>query len=79
MEINNSTYETVSSTKVPLFIATKFEWKISGNRNNIIKNKIIQSTGVEEFNLEKISAVEEKFTGIKSFLSNKLTQFWRGY
>lgn len=79
IEVNSMSFDTIKSNSIPLYAAVKVNWKISGPRNTLQVNNIIQSIGVEEFNLKSINDSENIFSGIKSLLSNKLLQFWRGF
>lgn len=65
--INNSLYKRV-----------ELRWKISGPKNNVYKNRILDKTGVEESNRSEIDRVrKEEGVDLSSTLAN-LLEFWRG-
>ena len=52
-------------------------WIISGPKNNVYKNKILNRIGVTEQNVKILNVSENKMMGIKNYLNNPL-EFWNG-
>lgn len=69
-EINFKSYNNSKENKFLVFI--KIEWKISGIKNNLYKNKILEIEGVEEYNLKVI-----KDNKLENILTNPL-EYWKG-
>ena len=50
---------------------------ISGPKNNVYKNKILDRKGVQEQNIQTMFEYEKSMKGIKNYLNNPL-EFWIG-
>ena len=75
VEVNANDYSQYSS---PFFIPVKLTWKISGPRNNIYVNNILDEVGVYEYNMKIIKHANETLPNLEKLLNNPL-QFWRGF
>jgi len=75
-EIDNNQYDLFSTS--PFYKTTSINWKITGPRNNIIKDGRVEIEGVEDHNLKEIQTAELTLQGMKQKLTNPL-QFWRGF
>ena len=53
------------------------QWIISGPKNNVYKNKILDRKGVQEQNIQTLVENEKSMKGIKNYLNNPL-EFWGG-
>lgn len=79
IEIDESFYKTKDTNLNSIYVFTSLNWKISGNRNTVLRGKIVESVGVEEYNLEQISNINNNFETLKQLLSKDLKQFWLGH
>jgi len=67
-----------STINLYLYKLATLKWKISGPKNNIYKNNILEKDGVEEFNKFEIERVKkEEGVDLSSTLPN-LLEYWRG-
>ena len=73
-EVNKNKYNEISST---VYNKLSIRWIISGPKNNVYKNKILDRKGVQEQNIEILNISEKKMKGIKNYLNNPL-EFWNG-
>jgi hypothetical protein len=73
-EIDKNKYNEVSSA---LYNKISFRWIISGPKDNVYKNKILERVGVREQNIKIVNVNEKKMIGIKNYLNNPL-EFWGG-
>ena len=73
-EVNKNKYNQISST---VYNKLSIRWIISGSKNNVYKNKILDRKGVQEQNIEILNISENKMTDIKNYLNNPL-EFWGG-
>lgn len=62
----------------PFFIPVKLSWKISGRKNSVYINNILDEVGVYEYNLQEINIAKKTLPDLDIFLKNPL-QFWRGF
>jgi len=76
LEINNNQYDLFFSSA--FYKKVSVNWKITGPRNNIIKDGRVEIEGVEDHNLKEIQTAELTLQGMKQKLTNPL-QFWRGF
>lgn len=75
IEISNQSSNLINKQ---LYAVVSLEWKISGSKNNIYKNGILDKRGVEESNKFEIDRVKkEEGIDLSSTLAN-LLEFWRG-
>jgi hypothetical protein len=71
-------YDSVSSINSFLYKVVKVDWKITGPRNNTLKNGILDRAGVTEQNKFEIERVKkEEGVDLSSTLPN-LLEYWRG-
>lgn len=71
-------YNTISSVNTSLYKVVKVDWKISGPKNNVIKNGVIDKTGVMDQNKFEIDRVyKEEDIDLSGVLSN-LLEYWKG-
>ena len=71
-------YLSIENINVSLYKPVQVKWKISGPKNNVYKNGILDKTGVEESNRFEIDRVKkEEDIDLSSTLTN-LLEFWRG-
>ena len=73
-EVNKNKYNEISST---VYNKLSIRWIISGPKNNVYKNKILDRIGVTEQNVKILNVSENKMMGIKNYLNNPL-EFWGG-
>lgn len=73
-EVNKNKYNEISST---VYNKLSIRWIISGPKNNVYKNKILNRIGVTEQNVKILNVNENKMMGIKNYLNNPL-EFWNG-
>jgi hypothetical protein len=73
-EVNKNKYNQISST---VYNKLSIRWIISGSKNNVYKNKILDRIGVTEQNVKILNVSENKMMGIKNYLNNPL-EFWSG-
>jgi hypothetical protein len=73
-EVNKNKYNQISST---VYNKLSIRWIISGPKNNVYKNKILNRIGVTEQNVKILNVSENKMMGIKNYLNNPL-EFWNG-
>ena len=73
-EVNKNKYNEISST---VYNKLSIRWIISGPKNNVYKNKILNRIGVTEQNVKILNVSENKMMGIKNYLNNPL-EFWSG-
>lgn len=71
-------YLSTQSINISLYKAVEVKWKISGSKNNIYKNSILDKTGVEESNKFEIDRIKkEEGIDLSATLTN-LLEYWRG-
>ena len=73
-EVNKNKYNEISST---VYNKLSIRWIISGPKNNVYKNKMLDRTGVTEQNIKTLNVSENKMKGLKTYLNNPL-EFWGG-
>ena len=73
-EVNKNKYNEISST---VYNKLSIRWIISGPKNNVYKNKMLDRTGVTEQNIKTLNVSEYKMKGLKTYLKNPL-EFWGG-
>jgi hypothetical protein len=73
-EVNKNKYNDIYTN---YFNKLVIQWIISGPKNNVYKNKILDRKGVQEQNIEILNISENKMIGIKNYLNNPL-EFWGG-
>jgi hypothetical protein len=73
-EVNKNKYNDIYTN---YFNKLVIQWIISGPKNNVYKNKILDRKGVQEQNIEILNISENKMTDIKNYLNNPL-EFWDG-
>jgi hypothetical protein len=73
-EVDKNNYNEISSS---VYNKLTVRWIISGPKNNVYKNKMLDRVGVTEQNNKTLSVNEKKMTGIKNYLNNPL-EFWGG-
>ena len=73
-EVDKNKYNEISSA---LYNKLSIRWIISGPKDNIYKNKILERVGVREQNIKILNINEKKMTGIKNYLNDPL-EFWGG-
>lgn len=78
-EIFSNNFNAINSNSISIYITTQINWKISGLRNNIIKNNRVDIEGVEEYNKRQLISGDVMISGLKNKLIGNLTQFWRGF
>jgi len=60
------------------YTKSSIDWKITGSEYNVYQGKTLQTTGVVDFNVERIKQASQYIKGIETVLNNP-RQFWRGY
>ncbi len=73
-ETNKNNYNNIYSN---CFTKLVIQWIITGPKNNIYKNKILDRKGVQEQNIEILNNNEKIMVGFKTYLNNPL-EFWGG-
>ena len=73
-EVNKDKYNDIYSQYYNKVI---IKWIISGPKNNVYKNKILEIKGVQEQNIQTLVENEKFMKGIKNYLNNPL-EFWGG-
>lgn len=74
-ETNNKEYKLANSI---YYNKAKVDWKITGPEFNIFDGKILQTTGVVNYNILSINNAKAYISNIQLILNNP-KQFWRGY
>ena len=69
IEVSSENYKTLSGS---LYIKLLMKWKITGPQNTVIKNGIVTSEGVVEFNFAQIKEAEKSMPGMFKRLPNLL-------
>jgi hypothetical protein len=75
IETDAKSYNTADDN---FYSKVSIEWKITGAEYNVYNGKILQTTGVVDFNKLKIKQASSVIKNIQSILNNP-KQFWRGY
>ena len=73
-ETNKNNYNDIYNN---YFSKLVIQWIISGPKNNVYKNKILDRKGVQEQNIQTLVEYEKKMKGLKVYLNNPL-EFWGG-
>ena len=73
-ETNKNNYNDIYNN---YFSKVVIQWIISGPKNNVYKNKILDRKGVQEQNIQTLVEYEKSMKGIKNYLNNPL-EFWGG-
>ena len=73
-ETNKNNYNDIYNN---YFSKLVIQWIISGPKNNVYKNKILDRKGVQEQNIQTLVEYEKSIKGIKNYLNNPL-EFWGG-
>ena len=73
-EVNKNKYNDIYTN---YFNKLVIQWIISGPKNNVYKNKILDRKGVQEQNIETLNNNEKLVKGLKIYLNNPL-EFWGG-
>lgn len=60
------------------YTKSSIDWKISGPEYNVYQGKMLQTTGVVNYNTKRIKEASFYIKGIETVLNNP-RQFWRGY
>ena len=81
-KINDTTITEVDKDRYNKIYTNYFnklviKWIISGPKNNVYKNKILEIKGVQEQNIQTLNENEKKMKGLKVYLNNPL-EFWGG-
>lgn len=76
--INETNARDYNITNSCFFKKTKITWKVSGTEFNVYKGKILESTGVVDYNILRINQASQVFSQITTILNNP-RQFWRGF
>ena len=71
-ETNKNNYNDIYNN---YFSKLVIQWIISGPKNNVYKNKILDRKGVQEQNIQTLVEYEKSMKGIKNYLNNPL-EFW---
>lgn len=72
------TSQYISGINTNLYKVVSIKWKISGPKNNIYKNGILDKSGVEDSNKFEIDRVKkEEGVDLSGTLAN-LLEYWRG-
>jgi hypothetical protein len=67
-----------NGTNSGFFKKTKITWKVSGVEFNVYKGKMLETTGVVDYNILRINQAAQVFPQISTILNNP-RQFWRGF
>ena len=73
-EVNKEKYNSISKN---YFNKLVIQWIISGPKNSLYNNKILDRKGVQEQNIQTLVENEKSMKGIKNYLNNPL-EFWFG-
>ena len=74
-ETNNKDYNLANCS---YFNKTKIDWKITGTEFNVYNGKMLETTGVVNYNTLRIRDASAYIPNIDLILNNP-KQFWRGY
>lgn len=77
--IHEVSQEYINQTTNPLYAEVSIIWTICGARNNIVKNNVIDQTGVMEKNRFEIERARKENGVDLSKRLNNLLEYWRGY
>jgi hypothetical protein len=75
IETDAKSYHTID---VNYYRKISIDWKITGPEFNLYNGKILQTTGVVNYNVLRIKEANSVIKGIETVLNNP-RQFWRGY
>lgn len=76
--IFETSYISARGVNTNLYKSVNLKWKISGPRNNIYKNGILDKRGVEESNKFEIDRVKKEESVDLSGILTNLLEYWRG-
>ena len=65
-------------TNEKFFAKTNIQWKITGPKFNVYSGKLLETTGVYNYNILRIREAESLIKNINVILNDPL-QFWRGF
>jgi len=71
-EISKENYTEISDN---IYIKIAIEWKLAGEKNTVIENKIKMNEGVFEHNKSQINFYKKIMTGLENVLRDPL-EFW---
>lgn len=74
-ETDAKSYNTADDN---FYSKVSIEWKITGPQFNVYDDKVLQTTGVVDFNKLRIKQAATVIKNIENILNNP-KQFWRGY
>lgn len=74
-ETNNKDYNLANSS---YYNKTKIDWKITGPEFNVYSGKMLETTGVVNYNILRIREASVYIPNIELILKNP-KQFWRGF
>lgn len=72
-EISKDDYEEISEN---LYIKISVDWRVSGKRNDVFKDKVKIYEGVYEYNKSQIDFFKKTMIGLENVLRDPL-EFWR--
>lgn len=73
-EVDKDKYDEISSE---IYNKLTIRWTITGSKDNVYKNKILERIGVREQNIKVLSNSDKKMRGLKTYINNPL-EFWAG-
>ena len=73
-EVDKDKYNQISSQ---LYNKLTIRWTITGSKENVYNNKILERIGVKEQNIKTLSNGNTKMRGLKNYITNPL-EFWAG-
>ena len=73
-EVDKDKYNQISSQ---LYNKLTIRWTITGSKENVYNNKILERIGVKEQNIKTLSNGNSKMRGLKNYITNPL-EFWAG-
>lgn len=72
-------FENSKNINSILYKIVSIKWKISGPKNNFIKNGVLDKAGVTEQNKAEIDRIQKEEGVDLSYALPNLLEYWRGY
>lgn len=77
LDITEVSNEVYTQCLPQIYSKAKVKWKITGNKNNIYKNNVLQYVGVEEYNKSQVKEISKSLFNFDKYIKN-YTEFWKG-
>ena len=77
LNIIETSVRDYNATDASVYVKLHVLWKISGPKYNVYDGKILQTTGVVNYNTKRIDEITQTFK-VNHVITNPV-QFWRGF